>query len=83
METQVQAQVSTRPPVVTYGQVEVALKALPVNLLPQVYEYLRNLAEDAEDLASIEARQNEPTRPAEEFFAELDAEEAAQTSSAP
>jgi hypothetical protein len=76
METDLQAQTSQKLRVVTFGQVEAALKALPVNLLPEVYEYLLNLAEDAEDLAAIEARKNEPTRPIEEFFAELDAEEA-------
>ncbi|MCL5995051.1 MAG: hypothetical protein M1546_03220 [Chloroflexi bacterium] len=82
METQSQAQVTPRTMTVTYGQVEAALKALPVHLLPAVYEYLRDLAEDAEDLATIDARQHEPTRPVEEFFAELESEEATQTSSA-
>ena len=77
METRFQSQATPAPITVTFGQVEAALKALPVSLLPEVYEYLRSLAEDAEDLAAIEARKNDTTRPAEEFFAELEAEEAA------
>ncbi len=72
MGTQPQIQDAPRSAAVTFGQVEAALKALPVNLLPEVYEYLLQLAEEAENLAVIEARQNEPTRPVEEFFAELE-----------
>jgi hypothetical protein len=75
MEVRSDLRATPAPVSVTYGQVEAALKALPVNLLPEVYAYLQELAEDAADLATIEARQNEPTRPIEEFFAELDAKE--------
>jgi hypothetical protein len=77
MATRLEASAIPAQVSVTFGQVEAALKAVPVNLLPEVYQYLLELAEEAEDLAMIEARRNEPTRPVEGFFAELDAEEAA------
>jgi hypothetical protein len=66
----------TQPPKpieVTYGQAEAALKSLPVYLLPEAYEYLRSLAEDAKVLALVEAGWNEPSRPIEELFATMDA----------
>ncbi len=58
------AQGTLKPSNVTFGQVEEALKALPVSLLPEVYEYLRSLAEDAQVLALMEAAWNEPARQA-------------------
>ncbi len=58
---------------VTFGQVEAALKALPVSLLPEVYEYLRGLEEDAQVMALVEAGWGEPARPVGELCAEMDA----------
>jgi hypothetical protein len=75
--------VATAPaPRVTFNQVETALKDLPVDLLPTVYSYIVELLEDAEDAAILDARKDEPTQPAEEFFAELDAENARATPTA-
>jgi hypothetical protein len=62
------------PPRVTFGQVEAVLKDMPVDLLPEIYEYLLERLEEAEDIAILDARKDEPTQPAEEFFAELDAD---------
>jgi hypothetical protein len=64
---------------VTFSQIEAVLKDMPVDLLPEVYRYLVERLEEAEDIAILDARKDEPTQPAEEFFAELDAERARST----
>ena len=74
MEIRYQEQSGQKAVGVTYGQVEAKLKSLPVALLPEVYEYMRGLAEDAAVLALIEAGWNEPSRPVDELCESLCAE---------
>jgi hypothetical protein len=62
------------PPRVTFSQIEAVLKDMPVDLLPEVYRYLVERLEEAEDLAAIDAAKDEPTRPFSEFVAELERE---------
>lgn len=46
------------PPWVTFAQVEAALKDVPANLLPEVYEYLLELqSRDAERVPNDDLRQ--------------------------
>ena len=64
-------------------ELQARLMRVPVNRLPLVAEVIEAIldaanddeaAEDAADLAIIEARKSEPTRPFDEFVAELHAE---------
>ena len=61
-------------PRVTFSQIEAVLKDMPVDLLPEVYRYLVERLEEAEDLAAIDAAKDERTRPFSEFVAELERE---------
>jgi hypothetical protein len=74
MEPQIAAEPAPRVTRVTFGQIEAVLKDMPVDLLPTVYSYLVELLEEAEDIAILDARKNEPTRPFSEFVAELERE---------
>lgn len=55
---------------VTLAQIKAALEDVPVNRLADVYAYLLELQEDAEDLAAIEAARGEPTIPFEQVLKE-------------
>jgi hypothetical protein len=44
------------PPKVTFGQVEAILKDVPVDLLPEVYEYLASLVASTVEIPNEETR---------------------------
>ena len=49
-------------PDITIARIKAALENVPVNRLPEVYEYLLSLREDAEDIAAIESTRAEYQR---------------------
>lgn len=57
-------------PLVTLAQIKAALENVPVSRLGDVYAYLIELQEDAEDLAAIEAAKGESTIPFEQVLEE-------------
>ena len=55
----------------TLAQIKAALEDVPVSRLADVYAYLIELQEDAEDLAAIEARKGEVGIPLDDVLKEL------------
>ena len=70
MEPQASAPKKAPAPIATFDRIEAALKAVPVSRLPEVYEILLEMLEDAEDVAAIEAAKDEPTVPFEQILDE-------------
>jgi hypothetical protein len=73
METRAETRTAfpaTPASLVTFDRIEAALRAVPVTRLPEVYEILLAMLEEAEDLAAVEAAKDEPTVPWENVIAD-------------
>lgn len=74
MITAMEPRIMTTPspaPMVTLAQIKAALEEVPVSRLPDVYAYLIELQEDAEDLVICDGRKDEVGIPLDNALGEL------------